>query len=58
MQITGDIAVDYRVKATWTNSSGVDGKIDRIRITPTRIQVHGTWQIIGGMSSPVNAAGQ
>ena len=59
IQITGDIAVDYyRIKATWADSTGAEVKIDRIRITHTWIQMHGTWQIIGGMSSPVNAAGQ
>jgi hypothetical protein len=59
IQVTADLAVDYyRVKATWANSTGAEVKTDRIRITHTWIRTDGTWQIIGGMSSPVNTAGQ
>jgi hypothetical protein len=29
-----------------------------LRITHTWIRKHGTWQIIGGMSAPVNEKGQ
>ena len=59
IQVTGDIAVNYyRIKATWVNSTGAEVKTDRIRITHTWIRTRGTWQIIGGMSSPVNATGQ
>ena len=59
IQITGDIAmVYYRISATWANSTGAEVKTDRIRITHTWIRMHGTWEIIGGMSSPVNANGQ
>jgi hypothetical protein len=58
-QVTRDIAMDYyRIKATWANSAGAEVKTDRIRITHTWIRTHGTWEIIGGMSSPVNAEGQ
>ncbi|HEY2680055.1 MAG TPA: nuclear transport factor 2 family protein [Candidatus Udaeobacter sp.] len=59
IQVTGDVAMDYyRIRATWANSTGAEVKTDRIRITHTWIRTHGTWQIIGGMSSPVDANGQ
>ena len=59
IQVTGDIAMDYyRIKATWANSTGAEVRTDRLRITHTWTRTHGTWQIIGGMSSPVNATGQ
>ncbi len=59
IQVTGDIAMDfYRINATWANGAGAEGKTDRLRITHTWTRTHGTWQIIGGMSSPVNATGQ
>jgi ketosteroid isomerase-like protein len=56
IQVTGDVAVDYyRINATWANSQGAEVRTDRLRITHTWIRTGGTWQIIGGMSSPVNA---
>ena len=59
IQVTGDIAMDYyRINATWANSTGGEVRTDRFRITHTWTRTHGTWQIIGGMSSPVNADGQ
>ena len=59
IQVTGDIAMDYyRIRATWATGAGAEVKTDRLRITHTWIRTHGTWQIIGGMSSPVNATGQ
>ena len=59
IEVTGDLAMDYyRIKATWEDNTGAEVKTDRIRITHTWIRTHGTWQIIGGMSSPVNATGQ
>jgi len=59
IQVTGDVAMDYyRIKATWANSTGAEVRTDRIRITHTWLRTHGTWLIIGGMSSPVNATGQ
>ena len=42
----------------WVNSAGAEVKTDRLRITHTWIRTNGTWQILGGMSSPVNAKGQ
>jgi len=59
IEVTGNIALDYyRIKATWADSTGAEVKTDRIRITHTWARTHDTWQIIGGMSSPVNATGQ
>ena len=59
IQITADIALDYyRINVTWANGAGTEVKTDRLRITHAWIRTHGTWQIIGGMSSPVNATGQ
>ena len=59
IQVTGDIAIDYyRINAAWANSTGTEVRTDRLRITHTWTRTHGTWQIIGGMSSPVNANGQ
>jgi len=59
IRVTGDIAMDYyRIAVAWANSAGPEVKTDRMRITHSWIRAHGTWQIIGGMSAPVNAAGQ
>ena len=59
VQVTGDVATDYyRITDTWANAVGAEVKTDKMRITHTWIRTHGTWQIIGGMSSPVNAAGR
>jgi ketosteroid isomerase-like protein len=56
IQVTGDIAINYyRINATWANSAGSKVRTDRLRITHTWIRTDGTWQIVGGMSSPVNA---
>jgi hypothetical protein len=46
------------IQVTWADSTGAEARTDRIRITHTWFRTHGTWQIIGGMSSPVNATGQ
>ncbi len=59
VQVTGDVALDYyRINATWANGEGAEVRNDRLRITHTWIRTGGTWQIIGGMSSPVNAEGK
>jgi len=59
IQETDNIAINYyRIKATWTNSTGAEVKTDRMRITHTWIRARDTWQIIGGMSSRVNAKGE
>ena len=59
IQITGQIAVNYyRINATWANGEGAQIRTDRFRITHTWIRSGSTWQIIGGMSAPVNAEGK
>ena len=59
VQVTGEIAVNYyRINARWANGEGAEVRTDRLRITHTWIRAGGTWQIIGGMSSPVNADGK
>ena len=59
IQVTGDIAINhYRIKANWATSEGVQVRKDTLRITHTWIRTHGTWQILGGMSAPVNSEGK
>jgi ketosteroid isomerase-like protein len=59
IEVTGDIAIDYyRIKITWTDGEDVEIRTDTLRIMHTWIRTHGTWQIIGGMSAPVDANGQ
>lgn len=59
IQVTRDIAINYyRINATWANGAGAEVRTDRLRITHTWTRTHGAWQIIGGMSAPVNAAGR
>jgi len=59
IQVTGDIASNYyRINATWANGAGSEVRIDALRIMHTWIRTGARWQIIGGMSSPVNATGQ
>ena len=60
VRVTGDVAIDhYRIKANWAN--GDDDKVQQtgaVRITHTWIRIGSIWQIIGGMSAPVNADGK
>ena len=59
IQVTGNVAINhYRIKAHWANSEGTEIRTDALRITHTWIRTHATWQIIGGMSAPVNAEGK
>ncbi len=60
VRATGDIAIDhYRLKANWAKSdTGEVVRTDAMRITHTWIRTNGTWQILGGMSAPVNPEGQ
>ncbi len=60
IKVTGDIAiVHYRIKMNWAkiDTGGVD-RTDAVRITHTWIRNGNTWQILGGMSAPVNAEGK
>lgn len=58
--VTGDVAIDhYRIKLDWAKSdTGEVMRTDAMRITHTWIRIDGTWQILGGMSAPVNADGK
>lgn len=59
IQVTGDVALDYyRINATWPYGEGAEVRTDALRVTHTWIRTHGKWQIIGGMSAPVNAEGK
>src|SRR5438067_8060738 len=59
IKITDDIAIDhYRIKMNWANSDGTNLRTDTLRITHTWIRTRDTWQIIGGMSAPVNDEGK
>ena len=59
IQVTGNVATNYyRINATWANREGAPVKSDRLRITHTWIRTHDAWQIIGGMSAPMNSAGK
>lgn len=59
VKITGDITIDhYRVKMVWAGPAPTESNTEVIRITHTWIKTGNTWQIIGGMSAPVNAEGK
>jgi len=59
VHVTGDVAINhYRIKANWATREETEVKTDALRITHTWIRTNGTWQIIGGMSAPVNADGK
>jgi ketosteroid isomerase-like protein len=56
IQVTGDIAANYYgINFAWANGAGAEVRSDRMRIAHTWIRTNGKWQIIGGMSSPLNA---
>jgi ketosteroid isomerase-like protein len=59
IHVTGDVAINhYRIKTNWATNETAKVQTDALRITHTWIRTHGTWQIIGGMSAPVNAEGK
>ena len=59
VHVTGDVAINYyRIKVDWATREGTRARTDALRITHTWIRTRGTWQIIGGMSAPVNADGK
>ena len=59
IHVTGDVAIDhYRIKANWANNEGTEVRTDAFRITHTWIRTNGEWQIIGGMSAPMNPQGK
>jgi ketosteroid isomerase-like protein len=59
IRVTGDIAINhYRIKMNWATSETANVRTDALRITHTWIRTGNTFQIIGGMSAPVNDNGQ
>jgi hypothetical protein len=59
IQITGNIAANhYRIKMTWSGPESTDIKTETLRIHHTWVRAGETWQIISGMSAPVNAEGK
>jgi len=56
IRVTGDVAINhYRIKMAWTGPQPADARTDTLRITHTWIRANGAWQILGGMSAPVNS---
>jgi hypothetical protein len=59
MRVTGDIAVThYRIKLQWTGPKPTDNETENLRIHHAWIRTGDTFQIIAGMSAPVNAEGR
>jgi ketosteroid isomerase-like protein len=60
IQVTGNVAIThYRIKASWGKGTATETtKADAVRITHTWIRTDNGWQILGGMSAPVNEKGQ
>jgi hypothetical protein len=59
IQVTGDVAINhYRVKMVWAGPGPTESNTEVIRITHTWLRTGDTFQIIGGMSAPVNEKGQ
>jgi len=59
IRVTGNVAINhYRIKMNWSAGEKVEARTDTLRITHTWIRANGTWQILGGMSAPVNAEGK
>jgi ketosteroid isomerase-like protein len=59
IRVTGEIAINhYRIKSVWAGAQPSDSETQVLRITHTWIRTHGTWQILGGMSAPVNSEGK
>ena len=59
IQITGNIAAThYRIQMTWSGPESTAIKTETLRIHHTWIRTGETWQILAGMSAPVNAEGK
>jgi ketosteroid isomerase-like protein len=61
VRVTGDVAIDhYRIKASWAKGdTGEVMRTDSVRITHTWLRTdNGSWEILGGMSAPVNTDGK
>ena len=59
IQVTRDIAINhYRIKMVWAGPRPTESDTEVLRITHTWLRTGNTFQIIGGMSAPVNADGK
>ena len=59
IQLTGDIAINhYRVRMVWAGPGPTESNTEVLRITHTWLRTGNTFQIIGGMSAPVNTEGK
>ena len=60
VRVTGNVAIDhYRIRMNWAKGDSSDvSQTDTVRVTHTWMRIGNTWQIIGGMSAPVNADGK
>jgi Domain of unknown function (DUF4440) len=59
IQLTRDIAANhYRIKMTWSGPKPTDAKAETFRIHHIWLRSGDTWQILAGMSAPVNEKGQ
>ena len=59
IKVTGDIAIDhYRIKMVWAGPGPTESNTELARITHTWIKTGKIFQIIGGMSAPVNDDGK
>jgi|SRR5581483_6043825 len=59
IQVTGEIATDhYRIKMNWSGPKPADTKTEALRIHHTWVRTGETWQILAGMSAPVNTDGK
>ena len=59
VEVTGDnVAAHYRIKMTWSGPKPTDIETETLRIHHTWLRVGNTWQILAGMSAPVNSEGK
>ena len=59
VEVTGDnAAAHYRIKMTWSGPKPTDTETQTLRIHHTWLRNNGTWQILAGMSAPVNSDGK
>jgi hypothetical protein len=59
VEVTGDNAsVHYRIKMVWSGPKPTDTETETLRIHHTWLRRSGTWQILAGMSAPVNSEGK
>ncbi len=59
VHVIRDIAiVYYRIKMVWAGPGPTESSTELFRVTHTWLRTNESWQIIGGMGSPVNANGK